>query len=703
MNDAISVAEPGRRIDLTQQPDFAIGNLRVIPRACEVVAGDARVRLQPRVMQVLIALARTGGELVSRRSLVQACWGDVVVGDDSINRCIQRLRRLSQEEARGAFVIETVPRLGYKLNSGETEPVDDAPTDAPEDAARLAARARRRWPVAAGGLFIVLVLAFTAGLISRTGAARWTIARSEILVSTPLIERYPALSPDGTMLAYSAGADIFGRHILIKRLSGGEPIQLTNDGRDDIAPSWSHDGSRIAYSTYRQGEPCRIMVAPVPAGLATEVGRCLTAERSQIKWNPSSNSLLFEDATTGGESLRIFSLDLASGRRQPITHPPAGANDEGPILSPDGHQLLFARTLELASDSRLVVHDLRTGKEKVLAKVPPSAQPGAWAEDSKSVFITAGAREDSAIWSFPVDGGPGERLQSLPIDIGRMSTGPGGLLAVEYNTVRLNLATPSSSGQPDIIDPANGRTWSPAFAPDGTLAMGSDRAGEEGIWLMAPGGRGRLLLTTGEACACSIAWTPDGSKLAYVSNEGAPVVHIVTAAAAEVVRIRVPGIEAGQPSWLSNSRSLVFPARDGGGWRIWQADLDQPDRPRPVTGYGWVDARTDGDVLYGVRTSQPGIWRIGPPPLKVSDDYPFPQQGAWTIFHHQIIFADPTRLDHPRLLSTPITGGPRRVLADLPKSSVGADFAINPRTGAPVYVEEVGADTDIELFHLARR
>ena len=699
----MSAFDPGRHIDLTQQPDFAIGNLRVSPRACDVIAEGGRVRLQPRVMQVLIALARAGGELVSRRSLVQACWGDIVVGDDSINRCIQRLRRLSQEEARGAFVIETVPRLGYRLEAAEAAPAAEGPTASPIAASRPAGSVRRQWLLAAGGLCIVIVAAVAAILSGRPGAARWSIERSEPLASTPMIERYPALSPDGTMLAYSAGADLFSRHIFLKRLSGGEPIQLTNDGRDDISPSWSRDGSRIAYSTYRPGEPCRIMIAPVPAGLATEVGRCLTAERSQVVWNSSANSLLYEDALSAAASNRIFSLDLGNGHSQPITHPPSGANDEGPIVSADSHQLLFARFIELSTESSLVIHDLQSGIERVLDHVPAAAQPGAWAEDSKSVFITAGAPEDGAIWSFPIDGGAGERVQSLPIDIGRMSSGTGGLLAAEYNTVRLNLATPSATGPPEIIDPANGRTWSPAFAPNGTLAMGSDRGGRNGVWLMRPGGEGRLLLGTGDACACAIAWSPDGTNLAYASNEGTPVVHIVTAAAAEVARIRVPGTEAGQPSWMASGRSLIFPVRDSRGWRIWQADLGQPDRPKPVTGYGWVDARTEGDVIYGVMASQPGIWRIGSPPRKATDDPPVLPEGAWTIFRHQIIFPDPTRPGRPRLLAVPIGGGPRRVFADLPKANLGVDFAINPQTGASVYVEKVSGDTDIELFHLKRR
>jgi TolB-like protein/DNA-binding winged helix-turn-helix (wHTH) protein len=121
--------------DLTLAPDFRLGSAHVRPSTCEVAGAGGATRLQPRVMQVLVALARAPGHVVSRKSLVEACWGDVVVGDDALNRCVQRLRLLSQEEASGAFVIETIPRLGYRLSASETAMLTGPPDPATPDAA----------------------------------------------------------------------------------------------------------------------------------------------------------------------------------------------------------------------------------------------------------------------------------------------------------------------------------------------------------------------------------------------------------------------------------------------------------------------------------------------------------------------------------------------------------------------------------------
>jgi DNA-binding winged helix-turn-helix (wHTH) protein len=142
-------------IDLTMTAEFHLGALEVRPATCEVIGAAGAARLQPRVMQVLVALARVGGEVVSRRSLVEACWGDIAIGDDALNRRTQRLRRLWQEEAPGAFVIETAPRRGYQISCTETDPPPESPCHG--------ALRRPLWPVLAGGLFVMTLLAAIAG------------------------------------------------------------------------------------------------------------------------------------------------------------------------------------------------------------------------------------------------------------------------------------------------------------------------------------------------------------------------------------------------------------------------------------------------------------------------------------------------------------------------------------------------------------
>ena len=106
-------------IDLTNEPAFLLGGAEVRPASREVIWSGERHLLEPRVMQVLVALATRRGRVVSRDELIALCWGGRIVGDDAINRCVAALRRLAE---RGAgFAIETIARVGYRLTEEQVK------------------------------------------------------------------------------------------------------------------------------------------------------------------------------------------------------------------------------------------------------------------------------------------------------------------------------------------------------------------------------------------------------------------------------------------------------------------------------------------------------------------------------------------------------------------------------------------------------
>jgi TolB-like protein/tetratricopeptide (TPR) repeat protein len=111
------------RIDLAAIADFPLGSARLRPSLREVAANGTIETLEPRVMQVLVLLAQAAGRTVSRDEMVERCWGGTIVGEDAIQRCIGRLRKLA--DASGAFEIVTLSRVGYRLEV-RGSPGDDA-------------------------------------------------------------------------------------------------------------------------------------------------------------------------------------------------------------------------------------------------------------------------------------------------------------------------------------------------------------------------------------------------------------------------------------------------------------------------------------------------------------------------------------------------------------------------------------------------
>jgi DNA-binding winged helix-turn-helix (wHTH) protein/TolB-like protein/tetratricopeptide (TPR) repeat protein len=186
-------------IDLAHERPFALGGLEVRPAKLEVVAGDRREALEPRVMQVLVALARERGEVVSRDDLIQSCWGGRIVGEDSIQRCIGRLRALARR--LGSFEIETVQRVGYRL----TQPSPAGPT--PRRGHRLA------W--VAAGLAAMALVAAAAGI----WAARRSVVGESLQTPRVAVAGFRSLSDDPPARAFAgtlgdAAAGVLGRYAL---------------------------------------------------------------------------------------------------------------------------------------------------------------------------------------------------------------------------------------------------------------------------------------------------------------------------------------------------------------------------------------------------------------------------------------------------------------------------------------------------------
>src|SRR5262245_17261678 len=168
-------------VDLAREAEFSLGAIRVKPATREVTVGAHAEIFEPRVLQVLVVLAQRRGEVVSREELGTRCWEGRTVGEDALNRCIGRIRRLA--ETSDAFTIETIPRVGYRLAvveraaSADTDalqspPPPSVPTPRAGESAGFIRRHARA--LVAGALVVMVAVAVGAWFASgpRVGKAK---------------------------------------------------------------------------------------------------------------------------------------------------------------------------------------------------------------------------------------------------------------------------------------------------------------------------------------------------------------------------------------------------------------------------------------------------------------------------------------------------------------------------------------------------
>lgn len=107
--------ERGSRGPDRAQAPFRLGDWQVDPVPGTLSRGEETGRLEPKVMAVLVELARDPGAVCSKESLIDAVWADTFVGEAALSRCISELRRVLGDDARNPSYIETLPRRGYRL------------------------------------------------------------------------------------------------------------------------------------------------------------------------------------------------------------------------------------------------------------------------------------------------------------------------------------------------------------------------------------------------------------------------------------------------------------------------------------------------------------------------------------------------------------------------------------------------------------
>ena len=223
---------------------FRLGNWEVRPLTGEVSGADGPVHLEPKVMEVLAALAQQPGEVVERDELLRRVWGArAAVADEPLTRCIAELRRVLGDSRQTPVFIQTIPKRGYRLLCPVTplaapspeapppvpahtqEPARPPPSTVtpPAPTATTPESARRRAHPA------VLGSSISAALVL-TGIAVWAMGRGPTESSSfPPIERNTIAVLPFTDVGGSSDNAYFGEGLadeILSRLSAVEGLRV---------------------------------------------------------------------------------------------------------------------------------------------------------------------------------------------------------------------------------------------------------------------------------------------------------------------------------------------------------------------------------------------------------------------------------------------------------------------------------------------
>ena len=144
------------------QAGFNLGEWEILPGHGVFRRGDQEERPEPKVFEVLMALAKRDTNLVTKQELVEEVWDGRPTSDEPIARCISQLRGHLDDRQTPHQYIETLQRRGYRLKQHlelhQPAEIAPAPDSAGEDGA-----SPRLWKTVAAFLAIgfVAIAAFT--------------------------------------------------------------------------------------------------------------------------------------------------------------------------------------------------------------------------------------------------------------------------------------------------------------------------------------------------------------------------------------------------------------------------------------------------------------------------------------------------------------------------------------------------------------
>ncbi len=108
---------------------FYLGDWLVLPKQNLLKAFEKEIYIEPKLMEVLLCLSSSQPEVISADSLIKNCWPNQFFSDNPVHKCIARLRKALNDDARRPSYIKTIPKKGYAIISQITmvKPLNETP------------------------------------------------------------------------------------------------------------------------------------------------------------------------------------------------------------------------------------------------------------------------------------------------------------------------------------------------------------------------------------------------------------------------------------------------------------------------------------------------------------------------------------------------------------------------------------------------
>jgi Tol biopolymer transport system component len=437
--------------------------------------------------------------------------------------------------------FQTKSRRRSSAEETRTDSIDKSPTELKTAISTITHSLSVELKSHRTGVVVVLVTLIVAAALGAVTIYRIatrprteTNEKADVLQTTQItfstgLDLFPSLSPDGKSVVYSSDRS-GGFEIYVKQLAvGGEELQLTKDGQQNVHPAWSPDGQRIAYHSRKRGGIWLISTLGGNPKQLTEFG-------AKPSWSPDGSNIAFQSGLPGEvfvsqalapSTIWIVPSEGGQPRQVSQTGIPAGGHNS-PSWSPDGKRIVFEESDYIQSNIWSVGSDGRDTR-----KISGGSKP-VYAHDGAHIYFAGRFNGELMRIKVSPSGDPiGEAILVATagpgVQFGNPTISPDGhRIVYTANRIQSNLwtvplspRTLESTGSPTAFSPDTSiRSNLGRFSPDGhKFALNRWRPGTSAdIWVSDDNGQNLVQVTNNPATDSQANWFPTGDKLAFLSD-----------------------------------------------------------------------------------------------------------------------------------------------------------------------------------------